>query len=280
MASHEKHQYFYEKYLRNEMPDNERHQFEEKLSVDESFKRSFYHYKTNRKEFLENLLLEDKVEAEKRWNLNSLVYLMISVTGIVLAINYYAFKDEDIHPYKIKNNTTWNFFKHIPFLTKKPDEPKHSIPKIIIHQMDSSKQLIQDESLHIDEETNREEAGIASDVMELDSFVVAYEKNYYELRFKTIKDETDSMIVDSMMQILAAKSAGRNAQLSKPMMVYVEFWKSPVNYKGYKFNGKKLVIYGISSPYEIYLLRDDDDFIFRTTKNEFVLIKDNNFHKF
>ena len=35
--------------------------------------------------------------------------------------------------------------------------------------------------------------------------------------------------------------------------VVVEFWKSPVNFKGYKFNRKKLVLYGLAPQTEIKL---------------------------
>ena len=80
--------------------------------------------------------------------------------------------------------------------------------------------------------------------------------------------------------MLTAKSVSRNIQQSKPLIIYVEFWRSPINFKGYKFNGKKLVVYGIDSPFEIYLLRDGDEFILKIPHNEFVLTRDNNFHKF
>jgi hypothetical protein len=291
MNPHEKHQYFYEKYLRNEMPDHERLAFEEKLSADESFKQSFYHYKNNRKEFLENLIIEDETEAKKRWSLNSWIYLLISLTGIALAINYKVFqREEQPHTISAPAAPYWNIFKRIPFISKRNDssarmELRDKNAKVAsdspIYSTSKENDTVKD-----NDETGEtdafipEEVGVASDVMELDSFIVAYEKRFFELRYKTIRDQTDSILVDSMMDMLAAKSAGRSTLQSKPVMVYVEFWRSPVNFRGYKFNGKKLIVYGIPPPYEIFLLRDGEEVILRSNRNELILTKDNNFHKF
>jgi len=41
---------------------------------------------------------------------------------------------------------------------------------------------------------------------------------------------------------------------ASPQMLNVEFWKSPVNYKGYRYNTKKLIIYGMK-PADITLIK-------------------------
>ena len=282
MAFHEKHQYFYEKYLRNEMSENERHDFEEKLSTDESFRHSFHHYKHHRKQYLTDLLDNDQSEAKKRWNLNSWIYLLISVTGIVLAVNYYLFKDNESKGDNQQHSRSWNIINRIPFLSNR-NEPqksqhnsKHEINNLKIDSSEIQNKHEEDDVKNIADNNN----DFANDVMDLDSFFTTYEKSFFEMRYKSIRSETDSIIVDSIVDILAAKSAGRNIQQSKPMTIYVEFWRSPINFKGYKFNGKKLIIYGMPAPYEIYLLREGDEFILRTTHSEFALTRDNNFHKF
>lgn len=270
------------------MPDKERQAFEEKLSADESFRRSFKHYRAHREELLEDLLEEDETEARRRWGLNSWLYLLISLTGIALAVHYYAFKTPEPHKAAApKKNFSWNIFKRIPFLDQKNELPKTEPAHTAALPTDSlaAGQPAGDTSyMAVSEEAlvapRGEDFGIASDIMEFDTFMVAFEKNYYELRYRVIRSETDSMITDSLLQMLAAKSVGRNAQLAKPVTVYVEFWRSPVNFRGYKFNGKKLVIYGVPAPYEIYLLQDADGFVLRTTRHEFTLIQDNSFHKF
>jgi hypothetical protein len=285
MTFHEKHQYFYEKYLRDEMLENERHDFEEKLSSDESFRRSFHHYKHHRKQYLTDLLQNDIIEAKKRWSLNSWLYLLISITGIALATNYYLFKDNEVQTTNQHKNKSWNIFNRIPFLSNRNDVQKAQ--PAFKHETEHNNNELTTDSIELSENDDLSESstsidnnGFANDIMELDSFVITYDKGYFDQRYKTIKSETDSIIVDSMMEILAAKSAGRNTQQSKPFMVYVEFWRSPINFRGYKFNGKKLVVYGILSPYEIYLLRNGDEYILRITHNDIDLIRDNNFHKF
>jgi hypothetical protein len=291
MASHEKHQYYYEKYLRDEMHDSERQSFEEKLSADESFRRSFNHYKSNRREFLAELLEEDEAEARKSLGNNSWLYLLISITGIALAVYYFSTRNETTLPSEtVKTANSWNIFKRIPFLSKKNDTTRTQnsskankpTPEKFMGEAPTDSFVYTEPAIGYDKTilTDGEDYGIVNDRMEFDSFMIAYEKTFFELRLKTIKNETDSMIVDSMIQQLAIKSVSRNAQLSKPLTVYVEFWNSPLNFRGYKFNGKKLVVYGINTPYEIYLLHDSDEFTLRTNTSELELISDNNFHKF
>lgn len=60
--------------------------------------------------------------------------------------------------------------------------------------------------------------------------------------------------------------------------VNVEFWQSPLNSKGYQFNGKKLLLYGISPPYKIQLLSADDDLYLQYDKKYFYLDRDGRFH--
>ena len=286
MAFHEKHQYFYEKYLRNEMLENERQDFEEKLSTDESFRHSFHHYKSHRKEYLTELIDEDQTEAKRRWRLNSWMYMLISITGIALAVYFYAAKNNEGISSNQKKSSSWNIINQIPFFSNR-NEPKKSQP-LVKHESDHSSSENLNDSSEISESSNEntqtvsenENTDFVNDIMDLDSLVSTYDKNTFELKFKSIKSVTDSILVDSLMEILAAKSVGRNSQQQKPLLIYVEFWRSPINFKGYKFNGKKLILYGINFPYEIYLLRDNDDFILRSTHNEFVLTRDNNFHKF
>lgn len=285
MAFHEKHQYYYEKYLRNEMAEKERHEFEEKLSADESFKYSFHHYKNHRNQFLSDRIIEDKIEAKKRWRLNSWLYLVISISGIILFINYSLLKESKTSESTQVTKNSWNLINQIPFLRSQNETQKAQtnikVEKANLKTDNDSVTIEQPVNTKSNEQNLAEENNdFANDIMELDSFVTAFDKSYFDQRYRSIKSETDSIIVDSMLDILTAKSVRRNLQQSKPKIIYAEFWRSPVNFKGYKFNGKKLIIYGINYPFEIYLLRDNDEFILRMPHNEFMLTNDNNFHKF
>ncbi|MBX7205358.1 MAG: hypothetical protein K1X81_08020 [Bacteroidia bacterium] len=62
--------------------------------------------------------------------------------------------------------------------------------------------------------------------------------------------------------------------------VTVEFWKSPLNSRGYQFNGKKLVLYGIEPPYKIHLLTVQDDLYLHYEKKYYYLELDGKFHPY
>jgi hypothetical protein len=53
MTQHDKHQYYFEKYLRGEMPHDEREAFDEKLAADAALRMAFEYYKLNRQQLLE-----------------------------------------------------------------------------------------------------------------------------------------------------------------------------------------------------------------------------------
>jgi hypothetical protein len=52
----------------------------------------------------------------------------------------------------------------------------------------------------------------------------------------------------------------------------VEFWRSPINYKGYKFNNNKLVLFGIYM-YEDAILESRNNKIYLNYANTFYLIE-------
>lgn len=70
---------------------------------------------------------------------------------------------------------------------------------------------------------------------------------------------------DSINAMLEERLSIYNEKI--PASIETEFWQSPVNFKGYKFNRKKLVLYGIKNEADVaivnymqnYYLRIDDD---------------------
>ena len=68
--------------------------------------------------------------------------------------------------------------------------------------------------------------------------------------------------------------------ISSGSPVLVEFWKSPLNSKGYQFNGKKLILYGIDPPYKINLLTAEDDLYLQLNKKYYYLERDSKFHSY
>ncbi|HEV7232328.1 MAG TPA: hypothetical protein VGO45_13420 [Bacteroidia bacterium] len=64
---------------------------------------------------------------------------------------------------------------------------------------------------------------------------------------------------------LAAKMAGvRDEHAGAHQFESVEFWSSPLNYRGYKMNRNKLVLYGFSEPELVRLFKLDDEIYLHT----------------
>jgi hypothetical protein len=289
MGIHDKHQYFYEKYLRNEMPDSERTAFEEKLSADAGFRKSFQYYERNRGRMLHDLIEEDD-RSEKRWTVNSWLYLLISLVGIGLAIHYFSSAPEPLTAAPAKKEDKPSLFDRIGFgqTAQAPPSPVPVVTPPVEVVVPAGKQHEKEEETispeeHVAEETEEsthEPADVMSDLMLADTFLASVDYTYYHQRVQAIRTETDSVLNDSAVQSLAMRSTVRNPDRAKAAIVFVEFWKSPVNFKGYRFTGKKLTIYGIQSPFEVGLLRKDETLILRTSWDEIPLLKDQTFHKF
>lgn len=69
----------------------------------------------------------------------------------------------------------------------------------------------------------------------------------------TIEVETDLLILDTIFQI-------KTPAESNPISIKVEFWQSPINFKGYQWpGGKTLKIYGNFDPGKLTILKTESD---------------------
>jgi hypothetical protein len=59
--------------------------------------------------------------------------------------------------------------------------------------------------------------------------------------------------------------------------ITMEFWQSPINYKGYKLGKKKLLLYGIAQPDSTWLFHLDEQLYLKTTQTIYKLDYTNNF---
>jgi hypothetical protein len=60
----------------------------------------------------------------------------------------------------------------------------------------------------------------------------------------------------------------------------VEFWSSPLNYRGYKMNRSKLVLYGFSDPEGVRLFKLDDEVYLHTGSAVYRLDFSNDFRPY
>ena len=281
MSYHDIHQYYFEKYLRNEMTDEDRIAFEEKLSGDEEVRKAFEYYQRNRKKFIANLV---KVSREREHlKLNSWIYLLISISGIILAVNFYL-DNKELRSYRLKGEPSLPFYKKIPFIFQ--STPKEEKPPVQSGQ-EKSEAVAAEDPLDTSNPASdfpviaeNDELNFNSDELLLDTEIVAVDKTFYDTRFAAIKSATDSLITDSLTERLAFNSSLRNPSQSKPQTLSVEFWLSPINYRGYMLNGKKVRVYGVLPPFNIRLFSDNENVILQREEELIILSGDKEFHKF
>jgi hypothetical protein len=96
------------------------------------------------------------------------------------------------------------------------------------------------------------------------------------LAFRTIRVSglTDSMINKSAF-LDSLLTDDKNAKHIITNQIRVEFWKSPINYKGYKLSKEKLVLFGILD-FDDVMLEFQQQRILLKTKNAHYLLKSSN----
>ncbi len=81
--------------------------------------------------------------------------------------------------------------------------------------------------------------------------------------------ELDSVLTDQ-----------RNSHKKDPKNIRVEFWRSPINYKGYKFDDVKLVVFGLLEFNNLSLVGHDIDLFIRYNKEYYLIDPTDDFKSF
>ncbi len=301
---HDKHTYYFEKYLRNEMLGEEKVFFEEKLATDEKFKAQFNAYAFNHEEIMKQELEEyynEEIIPDKPKKSYSWFLLSLSVLGIVLIADYYA--NQKYYEEQQKNQS----YKQVlvdrikgaiiyPFKFFIPKERNKSMNEV---KQESNDDVIQAQTIDADsvessiiDSTQIEQtidgqledividnriANSTKDYLLNDSLMLVFELEKFKEKFKIILQSTDSAINDSLVNRLTLQSLSKQNIYSKPL--YVEFWYSIIGFKGYQFNGKKLLLFGIEKPFDVFLLRQNNQIILHSSWGETALVADNELYK-
>jgi hypothetical protein len=285
---HDKHLYFFEKFIRNEMSEDEKLAFENRLKTDEPFHKDFDLYISNRNVILEQELAEyNKPIIPIKTNGYRWLYVIVSLLCLVLIIDYYANKkyEESINPqssvidkiniFKKLNDKINSYNKNAESSSVEPEENISQSPKNYIRK--SSEDTISFEKTgEISEDI--EEAN--ADVMLFDTLLTVIDFEAFKEKQKKLLLDTDSLITDSMSSAIALRSMIKNPVKAKQQQVYVEYWQSPEDYAGYTFNGKKLILFGHQKPDNIFILKRINQIILHLSDNEILLLSDNNFHNY
>ena len=300
---HDKHTYYFEKYLRNEMSREEKKAFEKKLYADIDFKNDFDKYAANHDAILKQELEEyynEEIIPNKPKNY-TWIWVMISIFGIVLIIDYYANikyieKQKENQTYKevLVDRFTNAFIDPIKKISAKitqnkvlidttistirADESYYEIDSINNEKIDSSliENKIQNQFQQYLNGKNIDEN--VKDVFLNDSLIWVYELEKFKDKYNSINHSTDSTLTDSMVTKLTLQSLSKLNQINKPL--FVEFWFSVIGFNGYQFNGKKLILYGINKPFDVFILKRNNSYILHSTWGETAIQADNQLHKF
>lgn len=296
----EKYQYFFEKYIRQVLKPEDKEAFEKRLMEDPEFALEFERYKNNRDIILKRELDEYEqpiisTEAPKNWGW---VYLIISILGFVLVLDYYINTNYDNALAEKRKSflNKINIFKSEPEPEQSltPSNQKENTEKSIkeIHSLPEDSLFLDSNELYaraeqeLDEQLNSgtqsepDQMPIQQEQMLADSLFQTYSLQTWDAKLKALSIETDSVLGDSAIFVLTQKSILRKtAAKAKPL--FVEYWLSPVNFMGYRYNGRKLIIYGLEPDDFIMFLYSDLSSSHSMVYKQIIipLISDSQFHK-
>lgn len=302
---HDKHTYYFEKYLRKEMSREEKEAFEIKLNNDIDFKSNFNEYALNHDKIIKAELAEyyDKEIIPDKPKNYAWVWVLFSVLGLVLIIDYYAnqkYNEEKKANQTYKEAFVSRFksafvepFKKITFKNKSKDtnyqqttiSANENGGDVYDENTDSANIALIDSNL-IEEKiiqqfqhlmNDKNEFSDNKDIFLNDSLMSVIELEKFKEKYRLIKSSTDSILDDSIVTKLAFQSLVKQNGNMKP--IFVEFWQSLIGFSGYQFTGKKLIIYGIQKPYDVFILKQNTNYILHTKWGEAALEPDNLLHK-
>lgn len=87
------------------------------------------------------------------------------------------------------------------------------------------------------------------------------------LTLKILKEEE----IDTLLEKLL------NVESVKIKQLYVEYWESPLNYKGYKLSKSKLIVYGIKPVVPSVIYKSENTFFFKANNLYYELIETTDF---
>ncbi len=246
-----------DRYLANSLSGMELQKFIERLSEDESF----------RKEVLFQNLIVDAIRQSHDTQLQSailaeikykkakvpfglrliILFLAITISGIML----WDFIGSGPVNKSKKPLFSFTIFKRKPVEQSKVEvAPVKSKIPVIIKTESKIDSVHEDETDNVSEEHSQSPDTVsASDtdqelVIRKDQFLLSYNMKAMPLEPHAKEDRSIALSTAEKLN----PAAGLPDESASPDMYKVEFWISPVNYRGYKLNNDKLVLFGVEEP--------------------------------
>ena len=121
--------------------------------------------------------------------------------------------------------------------------------------------------------TDRNER-LLSDQFIADTFINIWEKSFFDqwiIQNELLASSTSDSIEPKIMSVNPKENTSK---------LLVEYWKSPVSYRGYLFVENKLVIYGIPFSTILYVYKDRNIYVMVLPTGSFQLTEQTNFIPF
>jgi hypothetical protein len=203
-----------------------------------------------------------------------LVFILGLIAGAILIFLIFSYKDNLLNALGLSSNSNPDIIITIDDNDSDDSKIKKKVKKTIIktNTNDSLLNVSKNDSLKsaLDSLNNSEEIvySFSKDSIDVENIVVAKDMLLMAKKYKPSgnpivfycddPNSIDSLLIDN------------NIQIPKDGLL-VEFWKSPVNFKGYRLTTKKLVLYGIYDFSDIKFTYKVDALIMNFNGKDFLL---------
>lgn len=274
---HDTHQFYFERYLRHKLPAEDRLKLEQRISEDEELRMAFEHYKQNRRKLVKELISEHD-KGPRRSRISSYIYLAITVAGLILALNFYLENKALLAERKQDKNLISRLLDNIPFVGKK-NKKEGEAPAERKQAKKTTPAPVEEETDDQSEESLGEERS-SEPVLLHDTVLVPINRKYIDQRFTFYRTEIDTSLTDAEILNLIYRNNHKYADKYKSAPVGVEFRNDLSKGTGYLYDGHNLVIYGLQAPYQLMLVKDENELVWIRPDSEVILNADNHFHTY
>ncbi|MBP9690314.1 MAG: hypothetical protein KBE91_11925 [Bacteroidia bacterium] len=271
-SSHDTHQIYFERYLRNKMTVGEKQHLEEQLAKNAELKLAFDHYISHRKQLLKELITEHD-NGPVKTKLATYFYLVITLIGIAVAFSFYfqniTLKEEISRDKRVIKRLV----SYVPFIGKKFANDTADIYMPPINTAEISKPTKKNSPV---------EKVVAKQLplVVLDTVLVPLKRNYFDERIDYYLNKIDSNLTQNELYNLIYNNSSNYDIKYKTKPIGVEIIINHEMGNTYRFDGNKLVITSVQLPQNILLVKEEGELIWLKVGNELILTADNQLHNY